>query len=262
MPRFAANLSLLYPELPLLRRFAAAAADGFRAVETLFPYEHPATELAALLQAHGLQQVLINAPPGDWAAGERGLSCLADREADFRASVELALDYAQALGHPLVHLMSGLLPAGCSREQLKGLMVERLAWAAGRAAQAGITLTLEPINGRDMPGYFINRQDHAQDLIAAVGSPNLKLQLDCYHCQIVEGDVSSKLRRALETGILAHVQVAGVPLRQEPDQGELRVEYLLRLLDELGYPGFVGCEYRPRQGTSAGLAWLRAWMPA
>jgi len=261
MPRFAANLSLLYPELPFLERFEAAAADGFEAVEYLFPYEHPATELLARLQAHGLRQVLFNAPPGDWAAGERGLTCLPGREADFRASVEQALDYALALGRPLVHLMSGLLPSGQTREQLKDLMVDRLGWAAARASQAGVTLLLEPINGRDMPGYFINRQDHAQELIEAVNSAALRLQLDCYHCQIVEGDVGTKLRRAIAAGILAHVQVAGVPLRQEPDQGELRVEHLMSLLDELGYAGWVGCEYRPRAGTSAGLAWLRRWLP-
>lgn len=262
MPRFAANLSLLYTEQPFLDRFAAAAADGFQAVEYLFPYEHPAELLAHLLREHGLRQVLFNAPPGDWAAGERGLLCRPEREADFRASVELALAYAEALGRPRVHLMSGLLPAGSSREQLKGLTVERLAWASERAAAAGITLLLEPINGRDMPGYFLNRQDHALELIAAVAAPNLQLQMDWYHCQIVEGDVATKLRRAMALGVLGHVQLAGVPARQEPDDGELRAEYLLALLDELGYDGWVGCEYRPRAGTSAGLGWLRRWMPA
>ncbi len=261
MPRFAANLSLLYNEHAFLDRFAAAAADGFTAVEYLFPYEHPASELAVRLQQAGLRQVLFNAPPGDWAAGERGLLCRPEREADFCTSVELALSYAGPLGRPLVHLMSGLLPPGRSREQLKPLLVERLRWACAQAAEAGVTLLLEPINGRDMPGYFLNRQDHALELIEAVAAPNLQLQMDCYHCQIVEGDVATKLRRALKLGVLAHVQVAGVPLRQEPDQGELRVEYLLELLDELGYRGFVGCEYRPRAGTSAGLAWLRRWMP-
>lgn len=260
MPRFAANLSLLYPELPFLQRFAAAAADGFEAVEYLFPYDHSAGQLAVLLQKHGLRQVLFNASPGHWAAGERGLTCLPDREPDFRSSIELALDYALALGRPLVHVMSGLLPEGLSREQLNGQMVERLGWAAERAAAVGVTLTLEPINNRDMPGYFLNRLEHALALIEAVGSPHLKLQFDAYHCQVVEGDVSTKLRQAFERDLLAHVQVAGVPLRQEPDQGELRVEHLLALLDELGYAGFVGCEYRPRADTSAGLAWLRPWM--
>lgn len=262
MPRFAANLSLLYTELPFLQRFAAAAADGFTAVEYLFPYDHPAGQLSLLLQEHGLRQVLFNAPPGDWAAGERGFTCLPDREPDFRSSVERALAYSEALGRPLVHLMSGLLPTGMSREQLNGLVIARLAWAAERASAAGITLTVEPINERDMPGYFLNRQDHALGLIEAVGSPHLKLQFDAYHCQVVEGDVSSKLRRAFERGFLGHVQVAGAPLRQEPDEGELRVEHLMALLDELGYAGFVGCEYRPRAGTSAGLGWLRSWLPA
>ncbi|MDM4767601.1 2-oxo-tetronate isomerase [Pelomonas sp. SE-A7] len=263
MPRFAANLSLQYGEQPqFLDRFAAAAADGFRAVEYLFPYEHAPEVLAGQLRQHGLQQVLFNAPPGDWAAGERGLTCLPSRERDFEASVEQALSYARALDCPRIHLMSGLLPEGHSREQLKPLVVERLLWACDQAAAAGITLLLEPINGRDMPGYFLNRQDHALELIAAVARPNLKLQMDWYHCQVVEGDVATKLRRTMELGLLGHVQLAGVPLRQEPDQGELRTEYLLEQLDELGYQGWVGCEYRPRAGTSAGLGWIRRWMPA
>lgn len=262
MPRFAANLSFQYVEHPqFLDRFAAAAGDGFRAVEYLFPYDHPAPQLAELLARHQLQQALFNAPPGDWQAGDRGLLCRPEREKDFERSLAPALAHAQALACRQVHLMSGLLPPGHSREALKPLVVERLRWACEQAAAAGVTLLLEPINGRDMPGYFLNRQDHALELIEAVAAPNLKLQMDWYHCQIVEGDVATKLRRAMALGVLGHVQLAGVPLRQEPDQGELRAEYLLELLDELGYPGFVGCEYRPRAGTSAGLAWLRRWMP-
>jgi hydroxypyruvate isomerase len=257
MPRFAANLSLLYPEHQFLDRFEAAARDGFNAVEMLFPYEHAPALLARHLHAHQLQPVLINAPPGDFAAGERGLACLPGREAQFRASVEQALAYAQAIGCPRVHIMSGIVPADATREQLRPLWLANLRWAAARAAGAGLRLCIEPINTRDMPGYFLNRQDHALELIAAVGAPKLGLQMDWYHCQIVEGDVATKLCRAIEAGVLEHVQLAGVPDRQEPDRGELRVDYLLDLLDELGYAGHVGCEYRPRAGTSAGLAWLR-----
>ncbi len=266
MPRLAANLDWLYTELPFDERPAAAAADGFRAVECLFPYGQDGATLAARLQALGLQLVLINAPPGDWTAGERGLACLPGREAEFRAGLSQALDYAgcfaaQPLGPPRIHVMAGLLGAGTERAAVQPLLLENLRWAAAAAAARGLRLTIEPINGRDMPGYFLNRQDHALEIIAAVGAPNLGLQLDLYHCQIVEGDVATKLRRAWEAGVLAHVQLAGVPLRQEPDAGELRVDYLLALLDELGYAGHVGCEYRPRAATSAGLrAWATPWL--
>lgn len=266
MPRFAANLSLLYPEHGFLDRFAAAAADGFGAVEMLFPYEHDAALIRALLDRHDLNPVLINAPPGDFAAGERGFACLAGRKADFDASIGRALTYARAIGCPRIHVMSGLAPAGADRTALDALWVANLRRAASLAADAGLRLTVEPINGRDMPGYFLQRQDQALALIDAVGAPNLGLQMDWYHGQIVEGDIATKLRRALALGQLEHVQLAGVPDRHEPDRGELRVEYLLELLDELGYVGHVGCEYRPRDGgvggTSAGLAWARRWLAA
>lgn len=266
MPRLAANLSLLYPERGFLDRFAAAAADGFTAVEMLFPYEHEPSVVVALLAEHDLTPVLINAPPGDFAAGERGFACISGREADFEASIGRALAYARVIGCPRIHVMSGLAPAGADRAALDALWVANLRRAASQAADAGLRLTVEPINGRDMPGYFLQRQDQALALIDAVGAPNLGLQMDWYHCQVVEGDVATKLRRAMALGRLEHVQLAGVPERQEPDRGELRVEYLLELLDELGYAGHVGCEYRPRDGgtggTSAGLAWARRWLAA
>jgi len=251
MPRFAANLTLLYNEHAFLDRFEAAARDGFTAVEILFPYEFDATVVAEQLRANGLEAVLINAPPGNWAAGERGLAALPGREAEFRASVERALSYAQTIACPRIHMMSGI-----ANESGREVWIANLRWAAEQAATAQITLTVEPLNPRDMPGYFLRTQGQALELIEAVGAPNLGLQMDWYHCQITEGDVTTKLRQIHASGRLAHVQLASVPLRQEPIDGELRVEGLLGLLDELGYAGWVGCEYRPRAGTSAGLAWL------
>jgi hydroxypyruvate isomerase len=253
MPRFAANLSMMYTEHAFLDRFAAAAADGFTAVEYLFPYEHPAAELAARLQASGLQQVLFNAPPGNWAAGERGTSSLPGREAEFRTGFLHALDYAAALHCPRIHVMAGLRPHGAERSTY----LANLAWAAQQAAPAGIDVLIEPINTRDIPGFFLNRQDEAHAVVQEVGAPNLKVQMDLYHCQIVEGDVTMKLRQYLPTGRVAHLQIAGVPLRHEPDMGELNHDHLFAVLDELGYAGWVGCEYRPAGATSAGLGWLR-----
>lgn len=260
MPRFAANLSMLYPEHDFLDRFAAAARDDFRAIEFLFPYEYPVSVLRERLDAQGLQQVLFNAPPGDWAAGERGLACLPGREAEFRAGIEQALEYARGLNCPRVHVMAGIVPTGCERADVQSVYVDNLAWAAQRAQPAGLQITIEPINQRDMPGYFLNRQDHAHEILDLVGAENLKVQMDLYHCQVVEGDVAMKLRRYLPTGRVAHLQIAGVPQRREPDLGELRYPYLFDVIDELGYEGWVGCEYRPRLGgapggTTAGLGW-------
>ncbi|MCV2349793.1 2-oxo-tetronate isomerase [Paucibacter sp. Y2R2-4] len=260
MPKFAANLSLLYTELPFLQRFGAAAADGFEAVEFLFPYEYPAAELKQALQTHGLRQVLFNAPPGHWSAGERGLACLPDRQEEFRAALEQALLYASVLDCPRLHVMAGIAPQDASPEVLYAVYVENLRWAAKRAREQGLQLSIEAINQADMPGYFLHQQAQALDVVAAVGAPNLGVQFDVYHCQVSEGNVSRKLCEVMGRGLLGHVQIAGAPDRQEPDQGELRVEVLLRLLDELGYTGYVGCEYRPRAGTREGLAWLRPWL--
>jgi 2-dehydrotetronate isomerase len=256
MPRFAANLSMLYTEHAFLDRFAAAAADGFRAVEYLFPYEHPAAELAARLKTHGLQQVLFNAPPGDWAAGERGTACLPGREAEFRSGVQRAIDYARALHCPRIHLMAGLAPPGADRAALRTTYVANLAWATAQARD--IDFLIEPINTRDIPGFFLNRQGHAHEVVVEVGAPNLKVQMDLYHCQIVEGDLAKKIEMYLPTGRIGHFQIAGVPERHEPDVGEINHPYLFALIDRLGWDGFIGCEYRPRAGTSAGLTWMRA----
>ena len=265
MPRFAANLSLLYPELDFLARFEAAAKDGFKAVEFLFPYAFASHEIAARLTGNGLQQVLFNAPPGDWDVGERGLACLPDRDAQFRAGVDAALDYAAALNCPRVHVMAGLRPAHGAHEMHDATYISRMRWAAAQAAQRGVDLMIEPINTRDMPLYYLNRQEQAHAVLDAVDAPNLKVQMDLYHCQIVEGDLAMKLRRYLPTGRIGHIQIAGVPQRNEPDLGELNYPYLISVLDELGYTGWVGCEYRPHAGlkaggTSAGLGWLKPYL--
>jgi 2-dehydrotetronate isomerase len=267
MPRFAANLSMLYNEHDFLDRFDAAASDGFQAVEYLFPYAFAASDLAQRLSDHGLQQVLFNAPPGDWDKGERGLACLPGREAEFRSGFASALAYAQALNCPRVHVMAGLAPAGVDRARLQATYEANLAWAAEQAAGAGRDVLIEPINPRDIPGFFLNRQDEAHRVVAAVGAANLKVQMDLYHCQIVEGDVAMKIRQYLPTGNVGHFQIAGVPMRHEPDLGELHHPYLFDVIDEVsaacGWQGWVGCEYRPARGTqsgatSAGLGWLRA----
>jgi hydroxypyruvate isomerase len=267
MLRFAANLSMLYPEHDFLDRFGAAARDGFEAVEFLFPYAHAPARLAGLLAEHGLQQVLFNAPPGDWDAGERGLACLPGREDEFRRSIEQALRYAEALACPRVHVMAGLVPAGAERARLQATYEANLAWAAAQAAGDGREVLIEPINPRDIPSYFLNRQDEAHRTVQAVGAANLKVQMDLYHCQIVEGDVATKLRQYLPSGRVGHLQIAGVPERHEPDVGELNHGYLFGVIEELavvsGWAGWIGCEYRPRRGaqpggTSAGLGWRPA----
>jgi hydroxypyruvate isomerase len=257
MPRFAANLSMLYTEVSFLDRFAAAAADGFDAVEYLFPYEHPAAEIAARLKDNGLTQALFNLPPGDWAAGERGLACHPGREAEFAGGVETALAYALATGCQRLHAMAGLKPAGVSDATLRSTYVNNLRIAAAQLAPHGITLLIEPINTRDMPGFYLNRQQQAHDVLAEAGTANLKVQMDFYHCQIMEGDLTRRLEQHL-AGV-GHIQIAGVPDRHEPDGGEVHFPHLLDRLDALGYTGFVGCEYRPKAGTSEGLGWLRRY---
>ena len=268
MPRFAANLSMMYAEHAFLDRFEAAAADGFDAVEFMFPYEHSRDEIASRLAAHGLQQVLFNAPPGDTAAGERGLACLPGRQDDFRRSIaDNALPWALALKCPRIHVMAGLVASRNERDEQRAVYIQNLTWAAREAASAGIDLLIEPINQRDIPAYLLNRQDDAHEIVAEVGAPNLKVQMDLYHCQIVEGDVATKLRQYLPTGRVGHLQIAGVPDRHEPDLGELHYPYLFDLIDALGWDGHIGCEYRPvssnsvstSASTSAGLRWLRDW---
>jgi 2-dehydrotetronate isomerase len=258
MLRFAANLSMMYGEYTLPDRFAAAAKDGFHGVEVLFPYDYPAESIAGWLRAHGLTQVLLNAPPGDWAAGERGLGSLPGKESLFRSSIRTAIEYATILHCPKVHVMAGVQPAGMERARMLRTFVANLAWAAEVATAAGKKLLIEPINLRDMPGYLLNRQDEAHAIVDEIGSPALQVQMDLYHCQIVEGDVSRKLQKYLPH--VGHIQIASVPERNEPDDGELNYEHILKLLVELKYDGWIGCEYHPKGDTSAGLGWIRRWL--
>jgi 2-dehydrotetronate isomerase len=254
MPKFAANLSMMYNEVPFLDRFAQAAEDGFKAVEFLFPYEHSPQDIAAHLQAHGLAQALFNMPPGNWAAGERGVASLPGREDDFKRGVEQALPYLEALGNQRVHVMAGLIQPGQDRARHREVYLRNLAYAAQAVRELGVTVVIEPINTRDIPGFFLNTQAEAHAVCDEVGASNLKVQFDLYHCQIVEGDLAMTLRKHF-AGI-GHMQIAGVPERHEPDLGEIHYPYLFKLIDELGYSGYVGCEYRPRAGTRAGLGWF------
>ena len=260
MLRFAANLTMMYPEYPFLERFAAAAADGFEAVEYLFPYDYSPSDLASLLKKHNLKQVLFNAPAGLWSAGERGLACLPGREAEFRSAISRALDYALVLECPSVHVMAGIAPANIDRSALRAIYVSNIRWAAEQAAVAGRDLLMEPINPRDMPGYFLNRQDEAHAIASEICLPNLKVQMDIYHCQNVEGDVATELRKYLalpRQSAVGHIQIAGVPGRHEPDTGDLNYDPLFDLIEELDFKGWIGLEYNPKAGTSDGLKWLR-----
>ena len=258
MPRLAANLTMMYNEHPFLDRFQAAASDGFQGVEFLFPYDFAAADIRARLQDNGLTQALFNAPPGDWAAGERGIASLPGREDEFQRGLDQALGYAAQLGNRSLHVMAGLIRPDQDRAAHRAVYVRNLARAASAAASAGITVVIEPINTRDIPGFFLNRQDEAQAICAEVGAANLKVQFDCYHCQIVEGDIAVKLERDM-AGI-GHIQIAGVPDRHEPNLGELNYPYLFDRIDALGYAGWVGCEYRPKAGTRAGLGWAQAYL--
>jgi hydroxypyruvate isomerase len=255
MLRFAANLSMMYNEYAFLDRFAAAAKDGFEGVEFLFPYAHPVADIQSRLTSLGLTQALFNAPPGNWEAGERGIASLPGREDEFKQSIDTALSYATVLGNRSLHVMAGLIRPDQDRAQHRAVYLSNLAYAAKQAASTGITIVIEPINTRNIPGFFLNRQDDAQAICKEVGATNLKVQFDCYHCQIVEGDVAMKLRRDI-AGI-GHIQIAGVPERHEPDVGEVHYPYLFKVMQEIGYQGWIGCEYIPAGNTSEGLGWLR-----
>lgn len=260
MPALAANLSLLYPELPFLDRFAVAARSGFRAVEFQFPYAFDVADIAQRLKAHRLQLVLHNLPAGDWAAGERGIACHPERVDEFRAGVQQALAYARVLGTPRMNCLAGIWPAGVSREAVQATLVANLRHAATALQAAGIALLVEPINTFDIPGFFVHRTDQALALLDEVGHPNVKLQYDMYHAQRMEGELAGTLARHL--GRIGHIQLADNPGRHEPGTGEINFRFLLRELDRLGYTGHVGCEYIPADtapgGTDAGLAWVSA----
>lgn len=257
MPRFAANLTMMFTEHPLLDRFAAAAEAGFDAVEILFPYGHPPEAIAERLTRNGLALALFNCPPGDWDGGERGFASRPERFDELKASVATALAYAEATGVGRLHLMAG--KADRADPAHRDAFRRAVAWAAERVGQAGLDLVLEPINGRDMPGFMLNDFDFAADLIADLGLSNVKLQFDVYHRQILHGDVVTALRRMLP--ITGHIQIASVPSRHEPGE-ELDFTYLFEEIDRLGYDGFVGCEYRPRAGTLEGLGWFAPYRAA
>lgn len=258
MPKLAANTSMMYQEHAFLERFDAAAKDGFKGVEFLFPYEVPAVQIKQRLDAAGLTLALFNGPPGSWLGGERGIASIPGREAEFKQSIATALDYASVLGNKRLHVMAGLIKPEQDRVRHREAYLKSLEHAAKEAASLGVTVVIEPINTRDIPGFFLNRQDEAHAICAEVGASNLKVQFDLYHCQIVEGDLAMTMKKYI-AGI-GHMQIAGVPERQEPDIGEINYPYLLRLMDELGYDGWVGCEYRPRGKTSLGLGWASRWL--
>jgi hydroxypyruvate isomerase len=255
MPRFAANLSMLFCELPLAERFAAAARAGFTAVEVQFPYELPAARIAELLREHKLQLVLHNLPAGDWAAGERGIACHPDRVDEFRAGVAQAIAYAMALGCPQLNCLAGIVPAGVSEAEARATFVANLRHAAPELKRAGLKLLVEPINTFDIPGFFVSRSDAALALLGEVGADNLFLQYDVYHAQRMEGELGGTLARHLPR--IAHIQIADNPGRHEPGTGEIHYPWLFRHLDALGYAGWIGCEYKPATTTEAGLGWLR-----
>lgn len=255
MPKFAANLTMLFNEVPFLDRFAAAAEAGFSAVEFLFPYPYAKDELAERLDANRLRLVLHNLPAGHWDQGERGIACLPDRIGEFQDGVGRAIDYARALKVPQLNCLVGIAPASVGRDTALATIVENLRFAAAELKKAGLRLLVEPCNAYDIPGFALNRSAEALDVIRAVGADNIFLQYDIYHMQRMEGELAATIRRHI--GAIAHVQIADNPGRHEPGTGEIHYAFLFDLLDELGYDGYVGCEYKPRTTTAEGLGWLR-----
>ncbi len=257
MPKFAANLTMLFTELPFMQRFEAARKAGFEAVEYLFPYPFPKQELAAALTANGLKQVLHNLPAGDWDAGERGIACHPDRVGEFREGVARAIEYAGALGCPQVNCLVGKLPAGVSAQEAHETVLSNLRYAAEQLRGANIRLLIEPINTFDIPGFFLTRTDQALALIDEVDSSNLFVQYDIYHAQRMEGELGNTIAKNLAR--IGHIQLADNPGRGEPGSGEINYAWLFKHIDALGYTGWIGCEYKPRGSTTAeGLGWREA----
>ncbi|CAB5719699.1 Hydroxypyruvate isomerase [Delftia tsuruhatensis] len=256
MPRFAANLSMLFTEVPFLDRFERAARAGFEAVEFLFPYAHTAREIKERIDAHGLQIVLHNLPAGDWDAGERGIACHPDRVDEFRAGVAKAVTYAHALGVPQLNCLAGKAPAGVDAATLRRTFVENLRFAAAALSAANLRLLIEPINPFDIPGFYLNRTDEALSILDEVGAPNAFVQYDIYHAQRTEGELAATLQKHLAR--IGHVQLADNPGRNEPGTGEINYPFLFAHLDRIGYQGWVGCEYKPARDTESGLGWIEA----
>ena len=258
MPNFAANLTMMFNEVDFLDRFGAAASAGFKGVEYLFPYDYEPAQLAELLERHNLAQVLHNLPAGDWAAGERGIACHPDRVAEFQEGVGKAIEYATALNCPQVNCLAGVAPEGVSAEDMDATLVSNLSYAAEQLAAAGVRLVIEPINTIDIPGFTLNYPEQARDLIERVGSDNLFLQHDLYHMQIMQGDLARNIERNMD--IIRHIQIADNPGRHEPGSGEINYPYLFNYLDEIGYDGWIGCEYVPATTTTEGLDWLNPYL--
>ena len=256
MPKFNANLTMLFNEVPFLDRFQAAAGAGFKGVEFLFPYAFDKDAIAERLDQHGLVQVLHNLPAGDWDAGERGIACHPDRVGEFRDGVGRAIEYATALGCKQLNCLAGIAPAGVDAEKVHATFVANLRFAAARLEEAGIRLLVEPINTFDIPGFHLNRTAQAIALIEEVGSPNLWLQHDIYHMQRMEGELANTIARHLPK--IAHMQIADTPGRHEPGTDEINYAWLFRYIDQLGYDGWIGCEYKPAAGTREGLGWIQA----
>jgi hydroxypyruvate isomerase len=253
MPRFAANLTMLFNEVPFLERFEKAAQAGFTAVEFLFPYAWPAEEIRQRLASHGLTLVLHNLPAGDWDAGERGIACHPDRVEEFRAGVGKAVAYAQVLGVKQLNCLAGKVPAGVAPEVLRKTFVENLRFAAGELKAAGLKLLIEPINTFDIPGFYLNRTAQAVEILDEVGADNAFVQYDIYHAQRMEGELAATMQKCLPR--IAHIQLADNPGRNEPGTGEINYAFLFAHLDRIGYAGWIGCEYKPAAGTEAGLGW-------
>jgi len=258
MLRLAANLTMLFNEVEFLDRFEAAARSGFRGVEYLFPYSYGTGELVERLQEHGMIQVLHNLPAGDWTAGERGIACHPDRVNEFREGVDRAIEYATALGCRQVNCLAGIAPSGVPAHKLRETLIDNLQFAAARLARAQIRLLIEPINTRDVPGFYLSRSAQALEIMDAVASENLWLQYDIYHMQVMEGDLATTMANHL--GRIAHLQLADNPGRHEPGTGEINYPFLFGFIDELGYSGWIGCEYKPATTTSAGLAWAEPYL--
>jgi hydroxypyruvate isomerase len=260
MPRFAANLTMMFNERPFLERFAAAAQAGFKGVEYLFPYEHDKSALKQALADNGLTQVLHNLPAGNWQTGERGIACHPDRVKEFNEGVDRAIDYATSLGCSQLNCLAGMPPAGADPADVRATFVGNLQRAASKLKAVGIRLLIEPINTRDIPNFFLSHTAQAIEIIRAVGSDNLFLQYDVYHMQIMEGDLTKTIERQLPQ--IAHMQVADPPLRNEPGSGEINFTNLFRAIDKLGYTGWIGCEYKPAGKTEDGLGWFKAYKDA
>lgn len=257
MPKFAANLTMMFTEVPFLDRFEAAARAGFKYVEYLWPYDYPAEELKAKLNLHGLKQVLFNSLPGDIAAGEWGVSAIPGREEESRRHIDLALEYALVLECPTVLIMGGVVPPGQSRAKYKQTFIDNLRYASEKFKPHGINIVLEALSPQVKENYLMKTQDDALEIIDLVNRDNVFLQLDYYHAQNVEGNLARLTDRV--KNVLYHVQIASVPDRHEPDEGEINYPFIFNKLDEIGYQGYVGCEYNPRGDTAAGLGWFQAY---